>query len=141
MGGNAQLMNNTGSGSEVHVGVFRSTVGGNVLVGNNTLVGTISNEVGVFADGSIVGNAQVYNNSATGGSKANEVFAEASQVGVNLEVRNNTADGPAGSHNAVEVGGNTVSNNLQCQTNNPPPTDALEGENHAKKKMGQCEHL
>jgi hypothetical protein len=141
VGVNVQLMNNTGSGSRVHVVVVGSTVGGNVLMGNNTLIGTIRNEVGVFGNGSIAGNAQVYNNSATGGSEANEVFAEANQVGVNLEVRNNTSDGPAGSHNAVEVGGNTITNNLQCQTNKPPPTDTLEGENHAKKKTGQCEHL
>jgi hypothetical protein len=78
--------------------------------GNNTLIGTISNEVGIFADGSIAGNAQVYNNSATGGSNANEVFAESNQVGVNLEVSNNTSDGPVGSLNAVEVGANTIRN-------------------------------
>jgi len=140
VGGNVQLMNNTGSGSRVHVVVVTSTVGGNVLVGNNTLTGTERNEVGAF-EAETKGNLQVYNNSATGGSVANEVFAEANQVGVNLEVRNNTAEGPAESNNAVEVGGNTVRNVLQCQTNKPPPTDALEGENHAKKKMGQCELL
>jgi hypothetical protein len=148
VGGNVQLMNNTGSGSKVHVGVFRSSVGGNVLVGNNTLIGTISNEVGIFGNetnsshtGSIAGNAQVYNNSAAGGSESNEVFAESDQVGVNLEVSNNTSDGPVGSLNAVEVGANTIRNNLLCQTNKPPPTDTREGENHAKKKTGQCEQL
>lgn len=136
VGGNVQLMNNTGSGSEVHVGVFRSTVGGNVLVGNNTLIGTISNEVGIFADGSIAGNAQVYNNSATGGSKANEVFAETSKVGVNLEVRNNTAEGPGS--NAVLVIGNTVTNNLACHNDKPPASGSG---NTAKHKTGECEHL
>jgi hypothetical protein len=140
VGGNVQLMNNTGSGSRVHVVVVTSTVGGNVLVGNNTLTGTERNEVGAF-EAETKGNLQVYNNSATGGSEHSEVFAEVNQVGVNLEVRNNTAEGPAESHNAVEVGGNTIRNILQCQTNKPPPTDALEGENHAKKKMGQCELL
>jgi hypothetical protein len=135
VGGNVQLMNNTGTGSGVHVVVGLSTVGGNVLVGNNTLIGTFSNEVGIFADG-IAGNAQVYNNSATGGSKANEVFAETSQVGMNLEVRNNTAEGPGS--NLVLVIGNTVTNNLACHSDKPP---ASGGGNTAKHKTGECELL
>jgi hypothetical protein len=136
VGGNVQLMNNTGSGSRVHVVVIGSTVGGNVLVGNNTLTGTERNEVGAFEAEIKSGNLQVYNNSATGGSEANEVFAEVNQVGVNLDVHNNTAEGPG--FNAVLVIGNTVTNNLACHNDKPP---ASGGGNTAKHETGECEHL
>jgi hypothetical protein len=131
-----QLINNTGSGSEVHVVVVRSAVGGNVLVGNNTLIGTIRNEVGAFKVEIKSGNLQVYNNSATGGSEANEVFAEVIQVGVNLDVHNNTAEGPG--FNAVLVIGNTVTNNLACHNDKPPASGSG---NTAKHKTGECEPL
>jgi hypothetical protein len=136
VGGNVQLMNNTGRGSHVHVVVIGSTVGGNVLVGNNTLTGTERNEVGAFEAEVKSGNLQVYNNSATGGSEANEVFVEVNRVGVNLEVHNNAAEGPG--FNAVLVIENTVTNNLACHNDKPPASGRG---NTAKHKTGECEHL
>ena len=136
VGGNVQLMNNTGSGSRVHVVVGASTVGGNVLVGNNTLTGTERTEVGAFETEIKFGNLQVFNNSARGGSEANEVFAELIQVGANLDVHNNTAEGPG--PNAVLVLRNTVMNNLTCHNDKPPASGSG---NTAKNKTGECEHL
>jgi hypothetical protein len=134
VGGNVQLLNNTGTGSGVHVVVGASTVGGNVLVINNTLTGTERNEVGAF-ETEIAGNLQVHNNSATGASEANEVFAELTQVGANLDVHNNTAEGPG---SKVLVLKNTVTNNLACHNDKPP---ASGGGNTAKHKTGECELL
>jgi hypothetical protein len=148
VGGNVQLTNNTGSGgggTEGAVEVFKSTVAGAVMIHDNALDGTVKNEVGAFRNGppagSIGGNLQVFNNTAKGGSGLNEVFAETSKVGGNLEVHNNIAEGPAGSINAVEVGGNTVKNNLACMNDKPPATDTFHGENHAKTKTGECANL
>ena len=135
VGGNVQLMNNTGSGSRVHVVVIASTVGGNVLVGNNTLIGTERNEVGAFKAEIKSGNLQVFNDSATGGSEANEVFAEVIQT-LNLDVHNNIAEGPG--FNAVLVIGNTVTNNLTCHNDKPPASGSG---NTAQHKTGECEHL
>jgi hypothetical protein len=148
VGGNVQLTNNTGSGgggTEGAVVVFHSTVAGAVMIHHNALDGTVKNEVGAFRneppEGLIGGNLQVFNNTAKGGSELNEVFAETSQVGGNLEVHNNIAEGPAGSINAVQVGGNTVKNNLACMNDKPPATDTFHGENQAKKKTGECANL
>ena len=146
VGGNVQLQNNTGAGAVgciattgpgcAFVGVERSTVGGNVLVGSNSLTATEANEVFVEHDSVSHGNVQIQNNSAAEGSAFNGMLAIENQVGTNLEVRNNTAQG--GPTNIVEVSDNTVTNNLACMNDKPP---ASGHGNTAKKKTGECAGL
>ena len=147
VGGNVQLQNNTGAGGAVgciatsgpgcaFVGVERSTVVGNVLVGSNSLTATEANEVFVEHNSVSHGNVQIQNNSAAGGSAFNGVLAVENQVGTNLEVHNNTAQG--GPTNVVEVSDDTVTSNLACMNDKPP---ASGHGNTAKKKSGECAAL
>jgi hypothetical protein len=154
IGGNVQLSNNSLSDLVTVLFVIGDSVGGNVQVGNNSLSGPELNFVFVNSV-SVHGNAQVYNNSLTGGLPALEVQEDL--VEANIRVTNNTEEAPgelfvftntvkdnlqvngnkSSSNNVVE---NTVTTSLQCQNNEPPPTD-LGVPNKAKLKQGQCVSL
>ena len=140
VGGNVQLSNNSLTGSpsasvpESVLFAQHDSVGGNVQVDNNSLTGNARNEV-VVAFSSVHGNVQVHNNSLREGS-ARYVKVVENSVEANVEVNNNIEQLPG----EIQVFGNSVTNNLQCQDNEPPPAD-LGKPNKAKQKQGQCETL
>lgn len=150
VGGNVHLHHNTGSFYGVGVvAVGGSTVHGNVEVHDNSATGSFFNAILVGIDpelpgyaSSVDGNLKIHNNQAAGGSYENGVFAAVNGVGGNLEVHNNTATGASGSIILVDVGGNTVTNNLSCKKNTPAASDAFGfGPNTAAKKTGECANL
>jgi hypothetical protein len=109
-----------------------ANVGKNLQVQNNISGTGGFGFLAVFAD-NVGGNLQVNNNTVAGFVGPNRVQVFGNSVGSNLELMNNTSSGN-------EVFENTVTKNLNCQNNEPPPINSGLA-NTAKKKLGQCATL
>jgi uncharacterized repeat protein (TIGR03803 family) len=129
LGGTLILQNNATVKGNVHVdggGAF--TLGPSLTISSNLFVddlpaGAPTNMIcGVTVQGNLH-----FEENGTAVEIGSSSGCAGNTVGGNLHVADNTA--------AVQIFNNTISNNLQCDNNNPVPTGAG---NTAKKKQDQC---
>jgi hypothetical protein len=146
VGGSIRILNNlsrsTEGSGETFLEVKGDTVGGNVEIGDNSLLAPVLNRVAVTKT-SVANQLLVYNNNLDTTAELpigrNEMILSSNHVD-GAKLLNNTRQAVSGGVGSgrTEVSANAVTNNLNCVGNEPAPVGM---ENTAKKKLGQCELL
>jgi hypothetical protein len=140
IGGDVHVHDNTmvsgGDSNTINIAV-NPDIAGNVEVKHNSLANAANNQILIDRNGHIGGNVDVSDNTLAGSFADTNLYTTRNTVDGNVHVDHNSV---TGAHPTFDVGGNTITKELACDHNSPPPSD-FSGPNTAAKKKGQCANL